>query len=242
MVGGTGGMGAAVVQRFARSGASVSFTYLRAEETARSMVAGFEADGLDVHALACDLRDDAAVAAVVDAAADDGGLDAVVLAAASGTQRRLDASRPKHWDFTYAVNVRGLLSLYRAALPALAARRGSLVATSALGGERVIPSYGLVGAAKSAVESLVRYAATEAGQYGVRVNAVRPGVFLSKAIQSFPDHERMVAAAIGNTPLGRLVEPDEVAAVVTWLVGPDAAMITGQTITVDGGWELCAPL
>jgi enoyl-[acyl-carrier protein] reductase III len=113
----------------------------------------------------------------------------------------------------------------------------SIVGLSSLGSVRVLDNYSLVGVSKAALETLVRYLAVELAPRGIRVNAVSAGVVETGALEHFPNREAMLEMGVRN-PVGRLVTPDDVAAVVTFLCSPEADMIRGQTIVVDGGWSL----
>jgi enoyl-[acyl-carrier protein] reductase III len=236
VIGGTGGIGRAIVRRFLDQDAAVVFTYLKSEESASDLVTELTKDGGDVRACQLDIRSESAIAQVV---ADVGRpIDAVVLRAASGAKRSLANAKPKHIDWAYTVNVRALALLYQEVLPVLSESRGALVALSSIGGRHVLHDYALLGVAKAGVEAIVRYAAVEAAPHGVRVNSVCPGVVDTSALSTFPDGEGFLAHHRVNTPAGRCVTTDEVAATVTWLAGPEARMITGQNIVVDGGWEV----
>jgi enoyl-[acyl-carrier protein] reductase III len=236
VIGGTGGIGQAVVRRFASQGAAVVFTYLKAEDSASALVTELARQGGNVRACQLDLRSEDDIIRVVGDV--DRPIDAVVLSAASGAKRDLSNARLKHLDWAYAVNVRALALLYRHVLPPLRQSRGALVALSSIGGRHVLQDYAVLGVAKAAVEAIVRYAAVEAAPYGVRVNSVCPGAVDTSAIATFPDGRQFLADNEAMTPAGRCVTTDEVAAAVTWLAGPEAQMITGQNIVVDGGWEV----
>ena len=114
---------------------------------------------------------------------------------------------------------------------------GERLATLQLGSQRVLPNYVLVGTSKAALESVVRYLAFDLAPRGIRVNCVSAGVVDTEALDWFPNKEQMLAS-VRRTPAGRLVEPEDVAAVVSFLCSPDAAMICGQTLVVDGGFSL----
>ena len=109
---------------------------------------------------------------------------------------------------------------------------------SSLGSSRVLENYVLVGASKAALEALVRYLAVELAPRGIRVNAVSGGLIETEALDHFPNREQMLAGSLARTPAGRLVEPGDVADTVAFLCSPEAAMIRGQTIVVDGGFSL----
>jgi enoyl-[acyl-carrier protein] reductase III len=98
----------------------------------------------------------------------------------------------------------------------------------------VLENYVLVGTSKAALESLVRYLGVELAPRGIRVNAVSAGVVETAALEHFPNKEEMLAMARARTPVGRMVEPADVADAVTWLASPGAAII------VDGGFSLLA--
>jgi enoyl-[acyl-carrier protein] reductase III len=102
----------------------------------------------------------------------------------------------------------------------------------------VLENYVLVGTSKAALESVVRYLAVELAPR-IRVNAVSGGVVETGALEHFPNRESMLEAGRSN-PVGRLVEPEDIAGAVMFLCSPDADMIRGQTIIVDGGYSLLA--
>jgi enoyl-[acyl-carrier protein] reductase III len=162
----------------------------------------------------------------------------LVHAAATGVIRPALETEDKHWDWTLSANARALLSLTRAAAPRMP-EGSSIVAISSLGSERVLEDYTLVGASKAALEALVRYLAVELAPRGIRVNAVSAGVVETGALEHFPQKDAMLEMGRRN-PVGRFVTPEDVAACVTFLCSPEAEMVRGQTLVVDGGWSLLA--
>jgi enoyl-[acyl-carrier protein] reductase III len=116
----------------------------------------------------------------------------------------------------------------------------SIVAVSSLGSVRVLENYVLVGTSKAALESLVRYLAVELAPRGIRVNAVSAGVVDTEALDHFPNKERMLKNGLERTPTGRLVEPADLADAVVFLTSPQAQMVCGHTLVVDGGFSLPA--
>ncbi len=115
----------------------------------------------------------------------------------------------------------------------------SVVAISSLGSIRVLDNYALVGTSKAALESLVRYLAVELGPVGIRVNAVSGGVVDTGALDHFPNREEMLEMGQANAA-GRLVTPEDIAGAVSFLSSPEAEMVRGQTLIVDGGFSLLA--
>ncbi len=231
VTGGTRGIGKAIALRFARSGAArVALGYLRNDKAAEETAAEIR----DAGAEPVLVRGNVASARVVEEFAAHGPWGAVVHNAATGVIRAALETDDKHWDWTLAANARALLSLARACAPSMA-EGSSIVGVSSLGSTRVLENYVLVGTSKAALESVVRYLAVELAPRDIRVNAVSAGVVETEALDFFPNKEQMLKSSRERTPAERLVEPEDVAAAVLFLCSPDAAMIRGQTVIVDGG-------
>ncbi len=236
VVGASGGIGQAIARRFATAGHDVLGTFLRAERSAANLVDDLTRGGFSARMVQLDVRNPAAIADVLAEAGDD--LEGVVLASGSGVATTISSFRDRHWDWVFDTNPRAFARVVRLSIPLLADRGGFITSLTSGGSQFVLPSYSLIGPAKAALESAVRYAACEAGPVGVRVNAVSPGLVVTKALSQFPDIERHIHETTRQTPLGHLVAPDDVAELVYWLATPAAQMITGQTIVIDGGWAL----
>jgi enoyl-[acyl-carrier protein] reductase III len=222
VTGGSRGIGKEIARRFAELGSA-------AEETAEELRA-LGAEPILV-------RGNVASTRVAEEIAALGALDAVVHSAATGVIRPALETADKHFDWTLAANTRAFLSLARAAAPQMQPG-SSLVAISSLGSVRVLENYALVGTSKAALEALVRYLAVELAPRGIRVNAVSGGVVDTEALDHFPNREQMLSRSRERTPAGRLVEPADIADAVAFLCSPQAEMIRGQTIVVDGGFSL----
>jgi enoyl-[acyl-carrier protein] reductase III len=232
--GGTRGIGRAIALRLARDGAGrVAVGYLRNDLAADVTAHELRELGAEVTLVRGNVTSER-VLWEVEAL---GPLDVVVHNAATGVIRPALQTDDKHWDWTMNANARALLQLARVTAPQMP-EGSAIVAISSLGAQRVLENYVLVGTSKAALESVVRYLAVELAPE-IRVNAVSGGVVETGALQHFPNRDEMLEAGRAN-PVGRLVEPNDIAAAVAFLCSPDAAMIRGQTLVVDGGYSLLA--
>jgi enoyl-[acyl-carrier protein] reductase III len=236
VTGASRGIGKAIALRFAELGAArVAVGYLRNDRAAEETAGELRALGADPTLVRGNVSSDRIARQVSDL----GTLDVLVHNAATGVIRPALEVEQKHWDWTLSANAWALVALARAAAPSMQSG-ASIVAISSLGAARVLENYILVGTSKAALESLVRYLAVELSPRGIRVNAVSAGVVETEALAYFPNREQMLQAARKRTPAGRMVEPTDVADAVCFLCSPQADMIRGQTLVVDGGYSLLA--
>jgi enoyl-[acyl-carrier protein] reductase III len=143
----------------------------------------------------------------------------------------------KHWRWCLETNAFALNLLAQRAVP-LMPGGGRIIAMSSLGSVRAMPNYGFIGASKAALESLVRTLAQELGPRGIRVNAVSAGVVDTDALQYFPNREQLLESFRARTPAGPVLTPQDVAGAVYLLCLPEAGMINGHTLFVDGGFAI----
>jgi enoyl-[acyl-carrier protein] reductase III len=236
VTGGSRGIGKAIALRFARDGAArVAIGYLRNDRAAEEAAEELRAAGTEPVLV----RGNVSSERVIGEVRELGPLDAVVHNAATGVIRPALETEDKHWDWTMNANARALLALVRAAAPSMPSG-SSVVAISSLGSMRVLENYVLVGTSKAALESVVRYLAVELAPRGIRANTVSAGLVETGALAHFPNREEMLEMGLKRTPAGRMVEPDDVAGAVAFLCSPDADMIRGHTLIVDGGFSLLA--
>jgi enoyl-[acyl-carrier protein] reductase III len=235
VTGGSRGIGKAIALRFAGLGASkVAIGYLRSDQAAEDTAEELRALGAEPTLIRGNVSSDR----VLEHVAELGSLDVLVHNAATGVIRPALETDDKHWDWTMTANARSLLALARVTAPAMTPG-SSIVGISSLGAQRVLDNYSLVGTSKAALESLVRYLAVELAPSGIRVNAVSGGVVETGALDHFPNRKEMLRMGARN-PAGRLVRPEDIAGAVTFLCSPEAEMIRGQTLIVDGGFSLRA--
>lgn len=235
VTGGTRGIGRAIALRLVADGASRAVLgYMRNDEAAEEAAGLVREAGAEPVLVRGNVADERVVAELAAA----GPYRVVVSNAATGVVRPAMETEDKHWDWTLNANARSLLSLARATAPSMD-EGGSIVAISSLGSQRVLPNYVLIGVSKAALETCVRYLAVELAPRGIRVNCVSAGVVDTEALDWFPNKEQMLKS-VKRTPAGRLVETEDVAAAVSFLCSPDAAMVCGHTLVVDGGYSLPA--
>ncbi len=237
ITGSSRGIGRASAELLAERGWQVVVTS-RNLDSCQAVVDHIRDRGGSALALACHIgREESLQRLVADTVAHFGRLDAVVMNAASNpVYGRSDNVDLKAFDVIMHNNVFGSLRLAHLSQPHLkAAGSGSLVLVSSIAGQfgnRLIGAYGL---SKAAENQLVRNLALEFGGDGIRVNAVAPGLVKTDFSQALLDDERMVRYFERTTPLARLAEPEDIARVIAFLVGPDSQWLSGQIITADGG-------
>ncbi|MCL6452924.1 MAG: enoyl-[acyl-carrier-protein] reductase FabL [Alicyclobacillus sp.] len=241
VTGSSRGIGRQLTLRFAEEGADVVIHYFRNGDAARATAAEVEALGRRAILVKANMADAEKVGYLFDQVRDAyGRLDVYVHNAASGRNRKAMDVDAKGWDWTVNVNVRAfLLGAQRAAQ--LMTGGGSILAISSFGSERVFPYYTTVGATKAAIESLVRYFAVEWAPLGINANTISAGMVETGALEHFPEMEETMKRVAEKMPYHRMVTADDVANLALFLCSPEAEMIRGQTIRVDGGITLLVP-
>lgn len=238
------GIGKTIALRLAAEGADIAVNYFRNRLPAEETASAIQDLGRRAVAIRADVGQPDDLEKLITTTVEElGGLDILIHNAASGYNRPVMEQRVKGWDWTLNINARAALFLAQRAAPHLQARGGgAIVNISSIGSQRVLPEYVVVGASKAALEAVTRYLAVELAPLNIVVNAVSAGMVHTDALQHFPgmreQFEERMAYALERTPAGRMVMPEDVAAVVAFLCSPDASMIRGQTILIDGGASL----
>jgi 3-oxoacyl-[acyl-carrier protein] reductase len=233
VTGASGGIGSAVAERLARDGFAVVVHYA-GNAAAEAVVHRIEAAGGRAASARADVSDAAAVARMFDAAeAAFGGIDVLVNTAGTMDLATVADSGDALFDRTVATNLKGTFNALREA-----ARRlrdgGRIVNFSSSVTALLQPTYGVYAATKAAVEAMTAVLAKELRGRTITVNAIAPGPVATKLFLDGKPQEAVDAMAKA-APLGRLGQPDDIAAAVAFLAGPDGAWINGQTLRANGG-------
>jgi len=236
VTGASRGIGRAIAQKLAAAGCDVAVNYFNSHDEAEAVCAAIRAAGRRAYAIQSNVGNPESVAELF---AELGKyferLDILVSNAATGVLKPVLEMSLKHWRWCLETNALALALLAQRAVPLMPAG-GRIVAMSSLGADRAIPGYGFVGASKAALESLVRTLAQELGPRGIRVNAVSAGAVDTDALRFFPNRESLLSAFAARAPAGTALTVEDIAGAVYLLCLPEAAMVTGHTLVVDGGF------
>jgi enoyl-[acyl-carrier protein] reductase III len=232
------GIGRATARKLAAEGCDVAVNYYNSAEAAEALCG--EIRGLGRRAVA--IQGSVGIPDSVDEMFAEMGkhfdrVDIVISNAASGVLKNTIDMTLKHWRWCLETNALALNLLAQRALPMMR-DGGRIIAMSSLGAQRAMPGYGFIGASKAALEALARALAQELGPRGVRVNVVSAGVVDTDALAYFPNREELLSSFASRTPAGPVLTPDDVAGAVYLLCLPEAAMINGHTLVVDGGFAI----
>ncbi len=233
VTGGGRGIGAAIVRRLAAEGAQVTLTYVGPPTEAQTLVAEIESTGGQARAIEADAREiGASAAAVADVVAEQGGLDILVSNAGINISKPIEALSDDDYAAVFDVNVRANFEIIRAASHVMTPGGRIIAITATIANDFFAPGLALYGASKAAVNALVQGWSRDLGPKGITINAIVPGPIDT---DMNPDNTALATWLKERVPLGRYGTPEEIAALTSFLAGPDAGYITGARLIVDGG-------
>jgi len=233
VTGGSRGIGAAIAKRLAADGANVAITYTKGANAAASVVKEIERTGRKAIAIQADATDAGAVEAAVEKTiATLGQLDVLVNNAGTAISKKFEETTLEEIDHMLSLNVRGALVATQAALKHMKNEGRIIMIGSSVGERNMTPGLAAYSATKGAIKMFTQGLSREVGDRGITVNNVQPGPIDTDLNPAAGD---WAAPQKANTALNRYGTVDEVAALVAFVAGPEAAYITGANLTVDGG-------
>jgi enoyl-[acyl-carrier protein] reductase III len=236
VTGASRGIGRAIALKLATAGCDVVITYHNSHDEAETLCQAVRGLGRRALAIQTDVSDpESLIEAFGVLRQQFDRLDFVVSNAAIGVLKPAMQLTLKHWRRCMETNALALNVLAQQAAPMMT-QGGCILGISSLGASRAIPHYAFIGASKAALEALARSLAQELGSRRIRVNIVSAGVVDTDALKYFPNREELLAEYARRTPAGPTLTPGQVADAVFLLCLPEAAMITGHTLVVDGGF------
>lgn len=231
----------AIAQAFRNEGAELAFTYA-GEALAKRVIPLAESLGSDI-ILPCDVGSDEDIARVFRTVGERwGGIDCLVHAVAFANKEELKGSflNTSREGFMTALDISAysLIALAREAAPLMSGRGGSIVTLTYYGGQKVFPSYNVMGVAKAALEMSVRYLAEAVGSEGVRVNAISAGPIKTLAAAGVGGFNQIAGHVAERAPLRRNINQEEVAGAAVYLASSLARGVTGEVHFVDSGYNV----
>jgi len=234
VTGGSRGIGRAIVEELVHSGYSVAITCVQQSAAAETLAADLSGNGARVLAYQADVRDFARAQEVVESIQQElGKIDLLVNNAGVRRDRALHNMDPAEWQEVIDTNLTRPFNYCRAVVNDMIRRGGVIINIGSVSGTTGIAGQTNYSASKAGMIGFTRALSREVSRFGIRVNAIAPGVIETDMTSSMDDAARK--KLVGQIPAGRAGTPREIARMVVYLAGPDAEYITGQVFTVDGG-------
>jgi 3-oxoacyl-[acyl-carrier protein] reductase len=235
VTGASRGIGRAIAERLATEGARVVVNYRASAEQAAEVVAAIEAQGGQAMAYQADVSDLAQAQALIKAATERWGtVDILVNNAGTTRDKLLMMMKESDWDLVIDTNLKSVFNCCKAVARKMVRQRsGRIINITSVAGLAGNPGQTNYAASKAGIVGFTKSLAKELGTRNITVNAVAPGYVPTALTNDLP--EELQQAAIDHTPLGRFGKPEEIAAAVAFFAADEAAFITGQVLSVDGG-------
>ncbi|ELZ28496.1 glucose 1-dehydrogenase [Halogeometricum pallidum JCM 14848] len=231
VTGGSTGIGKAIAEKYLEHGADVVVSN-RTEESGRET-----AEELGCEYVQCDVSEYDQVETLIEATVEEfGRLDTIVNNAGIGHAASLEEMSIEDWQRVLRVNLDGVMYGSRAALPHLKETEGSIVNVASIYGLVAGPGAPAYSAAKGGVVNLTREIAVDYASANVRANCICPGFVETPMTDDYLEQDQFYEFVRGETPLGRVAQPEEISGIAAFLASEEASYITGANIPVDGGW------
>jgi acetoacetyl-CoA reductase len=239
VTGGMGGLGTALCRRLYRAGFAVAATYSPNNQSPEAWLAGERDEGYRFTAYKVDVGDYADSEALMHKLlSEHGRLDVLVNNAGITRDRTLAKMSPEQWSEVMRTNLDSVFNMSKHALePMLAQKWGRIVNISSVNGQKGAIGQANYAAAKAGMHGFTKALALEVARHGITVNTVSPGYLRTKMVEAVPQ-DVMQGKILPQIPVGRLGEPDEVAALVAYLSSEEAGFVTGANLAINGGQHM----
>lgn len=238
ITGGSRGIGKAIAVKLAQRGANTVITFFKSRDKAEETAKEIEKLGVQCLTLRNNIKDRGSVVKMFEKVKEQFGvLDILVFNAAMGFFSETKDFPEDKWDITVEANATSYLLCAKESAK-LMKNGGKIVGMSSYGSKRFIPGYSAMGASKAVIETLTRYLAVELADLNINVNCVSGGPVETDSLKMIPDFDKLVEESVKRTPVKRIGQPDDIAAVVSFLCSDDSNWVRGQIIVADGGMSL----
>jgi len=236
VTGASGGIGASVAKALAKEGANVGLHYNKRKEFAKMTLKEVALFNNRVKLYQADFRIKAEIKELIEAFIDDfGTIDGLISNAGIVFKASIEDTSEEAWEDVMSVNLNAPSFLSRLFLPYLKASRGVIIHTTSIHAEHQTEYLSAYASSKAGLRSLMKSQALEWAKYGIRVNAIAPGVVPVERTQSYFEQSENQALWLKHIPINRLGKVEDIAEIILFLCSDKASWITGQTFTVDGG-------
>lgn len=236
ITGGSRGIGAVIAKRLAAEGAAVTITHVGSSDTAEAIVQDILQSGGQARTIRADASEiGAGAGAVADTVAHEGGLDILVSNAGINISKSIESLSIEDYSAVFDINVRANFEIIKAAAAVMSPGSRIVVITATIANDYFAPGLALYGASKAAVNGFVQGWARDLGPRGITINAIVPGPVDT---DMNPDQTELATFIKGRVPLERYGQPNEIAALASFLAGPEAGFITGARMVIDGGMSV----